>query len=145
MFDDIRKIKILFLCTGNSCRSQMAQGWAEHLKGDRVEAFSAGIAPVKVNQRAIKVMAEAGVDISSHTSKHLDDLAGIDFDYIITVCDNAKEQCPVYPGGTKIIHKSFDDPAGIAGTQEQVTAEFRRIRDEIREFVQTLPDSLPGQ
>ncbi len=123
----------------------MAQGWAEHLKGDRVEAFSAGTAPVNVNQRAIKVMAEAGVDISSHTSKHLDDLAGIDFDYVITVCDNAKEQCPVYPGGTKIIHKSFDDPAGIAGTEEQVTAEFRRIRDEIREFVQTLPDSLPGQ
>ena len=123
----------------------MAQGWAEQLKGDLVEVFSAGTAPVKVNQRAIKVMAEAGVDISSHTSKHLDDLAGIDFDYIITVCDNAKEQCPVYPGGTKIIHKSFDDPAGITGTEEQVTAEFRRIRDEIRQFVQTLPDSLPGQ
>jgi arsenate reductase len=139
------KVKILFLCTGNSCRSQMAQGWAEQLKGDLVEAFSAGTAPVKVNQRAIKVMAQAGVDISSHTSKHLDDLAGLDFDYIITVCDNAKEQCPVYPGGTKIIHKSFDDPAGITGTQEQVMAEFRRIRDEIREFVQTLPDSLPGQ
>lgn len=123
----------------------MAQGWAEHLKGDLVEAFSAGIAPVTVNQRAIKVMAQAGVDISNHTSKHLDDLAGIDFDYVITVCDNAKEQCPVYPGGTKIIHKNFDDPAAITGTQEQVMTEFCRIRDEIRRFVQTLPDSLPGQ
>jgi arsenate reductase len=123
----------------------MAQGWAEHLKGDRVEAFSAGTAPVEVNQRAIKVMAEAGVDISSHTSKHLDELSGIELDYIITVCDSAKEQCPVYPGRTKIIHKSFDDPAGITGTEEQVMTEFRRIRDEIRQFVQTLPGSLSGQ
>ncbi|MHC4720975.1 MAG: arsenate reductase ArsC, partial [Planctomycetota bacterium] len=98
-----RKLKILFLCTGNACRSQMAEGWARHLKGDRIEAFSAGVTPIGVSTNAIKVMAEAGVDISSHTSKHVDDLLGIDFDYVISVCDYAKELCPIFSGDVKTI------------------------------------------
>ena len=139
-----RKLNVLFLCTGNSCRSQMAEGWAAHLKGDVIEAFSAGIMPVGVNARAIKVMAEAGVDISKHTSKHMDDLGGIDFDYVVTVCDNAKEHCPVFKGNTKMVHKSFEDPSFVIGTSEEIIRAFRIVRDQIRDFVGTLPGSLEG-
>jgi arsenate reductase len=139
---DTRKIRILFLCTANSCRSQMAEGWAKHLKSDTIEACSAGVRPYKVSQRAIAVMREAGVDISGQKSEHVDDYTNVDFDYIITVCDNAEEQCPVFPGKTKAIHQQFDDPAAVVGTEEQVMAEFRRVRDEIRAFVETMPGSL---
>ncbi len=136
------KINILFLCTGNSCRSQIAQGWAEHLKSDTIEAFSAGIIPIGVNAHAIEVMKEAGVDISHHTSKHIDDLQGLDFDYVITLCDSAKENCPILPNAVKTIHKPFHDPVGTIGSTQQILEAFRKIRDQIKQFVETLPDSL---
>ena len=136
------KLNVLFLCTGNSCRSQIAEGWARHLKSDCIEAFSAGVEPHRVNERAIAVMAEAGVDISGHTSNHLDDYAALDFDYVITVCDNAREHCPLYPKKTKMIHHQFEDPSFVIGTDEQIMAEFRRVRDEIRDFVAGMPGNL---
>jgi arsenate reductase len=137
-----KKLNVLYLCTGNSCRSQMAEGWARHLKGDVIEAFSAGITPVRVNETAIEVMAEAGVDISGHISKHVEDLMGLDFDYVVTVCDNAKEHCPVFPGETKMIHKSFADPSFIIGTRQVILDAFRKTRDEIKAFIETMPESL---
>ncbi|MFH1616638.1 MAG: arsenate reductase ArsC [Planctomycetota bacterium] len=136
------KIRILFLCTANACRSQMAEGWAEHLKSDVIEAFSAGIMPAGVSSRAIKVMAEAGVDISHHTSKHFDELEGIEFDYVVTLCDNAREFCPVFAGKTKVIHKSFADPSVLTGKEEVIMDRFRKIRDQIRHFVETMPEGL---
>jgi arsenate reductase len=138
------KIKVLFLCTGNSCRSQIAEGLANHLKSDLIEAYSAGIRPIGVNSRTIKVMAEAGVDISDHTSKHIDDLSGINFDYVVTVCDNAREQCPIFPGRTRYIHKSFDDPYFAAGSEEEILQVFRKLRDDIKAFIETLPVKLEG-
>ncbi len=102
--------KVLFLCTGNSCRSQMAEGWARHLKGDAIETYSAGIETHGLNPNAVKVMAEAGVDITGHTSKTLNDLAHVTFDYVVTVCGHAHETCPVFPGNAAVIHKGFDDP-----------------------------------
>ena len=137
-----KKLNILFLCTGNSCRSQIAEGWTKKLKGDRIEAFSAGVFPVGVNPRTVKVMAEAGVDICEHYSKHVDELCGIDFDYVITLCDNAKESCPVFYGKAKLIHKPFADPMVLTGAEEVIMNAFRKTRDEIRDFVLTLPDSL---
>ena len=136
------KLKVLFLCTGNSCRSQMAEGWANHLKGDVIDAYSAGIIPVKVNSRAVEVMAQAGVDISSHICKHVDDLGGIEFDYVVTVCDNAREYCPVFTGKTKLVHRGFEDPSFVIGSKEEVLAAFRKTRDEIKAFIETLPGSL---
>ena len=136
------KIKILFLCTGNSCRSQMAEGWARHLKSDVIDAYSAGVWPVGVSSRAIQVMAEAGVDISSQTSKHVDDLLAINFDYVITLCDNARQSCPVFTGPAKMVHKPFEDPTFVAGDTEEIMMAFRRTRDQIRAFVETLPESL---
>lgn len=136
------KIKILFLCTGNSCRSQMAEGWAEKLKADSIEAYSAGIKPIGVSSRAVKVMAEAGVDISNHKSKSIEEL-GIDhFDYVITLCDNARQSCPVFPGKAKIIHKPFKDPYFSQGSEENILHTFREVRDQIREYVKTLPESM---
>ncbi|HPS56096.1 MAG TPA: arsenate reductase ArsC [Sedimentisphaerales bacterium] len=134
----VEKKNVLFICTGNSCRSQMAQGWASYLRGDEIEAFSAGVAPARLSSRAVEVMSEAGVDISKHYSKHIDDLPGIDFDLVVTVCDNAKEQCPIWSGKTKVIHHSFDDPTGAIGTVDFVMSEFRRVRDEIRDFIKVL-------
>ena len=142
MSESNEKIRVLFLCTGNACRSQIAEGWARHLKSDVVEAYSAGIRPIGVSSRAIKTMAEAGVDISTHTSKHIDDLGGVDFDYVVTLCDNAAQNCPVFPGKAKIIHKPFKDPYFASGSQEQVMAEFRKVREQIKVFIETIPDSL---
>jgi arsenate reductase len=136
------KIKVLFLCTGNACRSQMAEGWARHLKSDVIEAYSAGVWPVGVSSRAIQVMAEAGVDISSHTSDHVDDFLEIDFDYVITLCDNARENCPIFSGKAKLIHKPFEDPTFVVGNTDEIMMAFRRTRDLIRQFVETLPESL---
>jgi len=136
------KIKVLFLCTGNACRSQMAEGWARHLKRDIIEAYSAGIRPIGVSTNAIKVMAEAGVDISMHTSKHVDDLGNVDFDYVVTLCDNAAQNCPVFSGKAKIIHRPFKDPYFATGTEEQIMAEFRKTRDRIKAFIETIPASL---
>ena len=142
MFKNKEKIKVLFLCTGNSCRSQIAEGWARALKGDVIEAFSAGIHPIGVSSRAASVMAEAGVYISDQTSKHVDDLLEIDFDYVVTLCDNAREHCPVFSGKAKLIHRAFDDPYFADGSEEEVMAVFRRIRDEIKAFIETLPETL---
>jgi arsenate reductase len=107
-----------------------------------IEAYSAGIRPIGVNPKTIKVMAEAGVDISDHTSKHIDDLVGIDFDYVVTVCDNAREQCPVFPGRAKLIHKAFEDPYFANGSEEEIMAVFRKVRDQIRDFVEKFPEIL---
>jgi arsenate reductase (thioredoxin) len=142
---DIQKLKILFLCTGNSCRSQMAEGWARHLKGDVIQAYSAGIETHGLNPDAVMVMSEAGVDISGHESKHVDDLKDVDFDYVITVCGHADENCPFFPGTTRVIHHGFDDPpklAGTAATREEALDHYRRVRDEIREFIELLPGKL---
>ncbi len=136
------KIKILFLCTGNACRSQMAEGWARHLKSDVIEAYSGGIWPIGVSSRAIQVMAEAGVDISSQTSDHVDDFLETDFDYVITLCDNARERCPIFSGKAKLIHKPFEDPTFVVGNKDEIMRAFRLTRDQIREFVETLPESL---
>src|SRR5664279_4978639 len=134
----VRKLKVLFLCTGNSCRSQMAEGWARALKGDVIEAYSAGIETHGLNPNAVKVMAEAGVDISRHRSKHVDELKDVQFDYVVTVCDNAHESCPLFPGKTKVLHVGFDDPprlARAARSEEEKLECYRRVRDEIRQFV----------
>jgi arsenate reductase len=120
----------------------MAEGWARHLKGNVIEAFSAGITPVGVNKIAIEVMAEAGVDISGHISKHVEDLMGLDLDYVVTLCDNAKEHCPVFPRKCEMIHKSFADPSFLIGTRQQILNAFRKTRDEIKAFIETMPDSL---
>ena len=133
------KLKVLFLCTGNSCRSQMAEGWARYLKGDIIEPYSAGVESHGLNPYAVKVMAEAGVDISDHHSKHLDELGDITFDYVVTVCDQAYESCPVFPGKARIVHVGFDDPPRLAKeaeTPEEALACYRRVRDEIRNFVE---------
>lgn len=139
------KLRILFLCTGNSCRSQMAEGWAEALKPDVIEAYSAGVDPHGLNPLAVKAMAEAGVDISGHRSKHLDELAGVPLNYVVTVCGHAHETCPVVPGTTKVVHVGFDDPPKLAqGTrsEEEAMSHYRRVRDEIRSFVERLPEAL---
>jgi arsenate reductase (thioredoxin) len=140
-----RKMKILFLCTGNSCRSQMAEGWTRVLKGDLIEAFSAGIETHGLNPRAVEVMAEAGVDISHHRSKTVADLPTKDFDFVVTVCDDAHEACPLFPGKTRVVHVGFDDPPRLAKdakTEEEAIAHYRRVRDEIKEFVETLPEGI---
>ena len=140
-----KKVRILFLCTGNSCRSQMAEGWARHLKGDVVEAYSAGIETHGLNQYAVKVMGEAGVDISSHSSKNVRELLHIAFDYVVTVCGHATETCPLFPGKTRVVHRGFDDPPRLARdaqSEDEALDHYRRVRDEIRAFVETLPDSL---
>ncbi len=142
MSDSGAKTKVLFVCTGNACRSQMAEGWARRLKSDVIEAHSAGVSPAGVSTRAIAVMAEVDVDISAHRSQHVDDFAGVDFDYVVTLCGNAKQKCPVFSGGVKHVHRGFDDPVMVVGTSDQVMAAFRKARAEIREFVETLPESL---
>ena len=138
-------MKVLFLCTGNSCRSQMAEGWGEKLLAGKAEVFSAGTNPGTVDPRAIKVMAEAGVDISGHRSKHASEFKDIAFDLVVTVCDKARESCPVWFGKAEKLHKSFEDPpflAKEAGTEEEALAHYRRVRDEIRDFVAGLKGDL---
>ena len=140
-----RKLVVLFLCTGNSCRSQMAEGWTRALKGDQIDAFSAGIETHGLNPRAVQVMAEAGVDISGHKSKTVADLPTKDFDFVVTVCDHAHESCPLFPGKTKVVHVGFDDPPRLAKeakTEEEALAHYRRVRDEIKAFVENLPGAL---
>ena len=126
------KKRVLVLCTGNSCRSQMAEGFLRHLGGDRFEVFSAGIKPTEVNPLAIKVMAEVGIDISSHRSKSAMEFIRQQFDYVITVCDNAKQTCPVFPGKYKKIHWDLEDPAEASGSEEDRLVVFRKIRDQIQ-------------
>ena len=142
------RLKVLFLCTGNSCRSQMAEGWARHLKADVLDPYSAGIETHGLNPDAVKVMGEAGVDISTHRSKNVAELMDVPFDYVVTVCGHARESCPVFPGEAKVVHVGFDDPPALAkgaGTEEEALNHYRRVRDEIRAFVQRLPDALTAQ
>ncbi len=142
------KLKVLFLCTGNSCRSQMAEGWAKALKSDAIEAYSAGIETHGLNPNAVKVMAEAGVDISGHKSKNVADLMDVPFDYVVTVCGHANETCPMFPGKAKVVHVGFDDPPKLAKdarTGEEALGHYRRVRDEIRAYIETLPDALTGK
>lgn len=129
------KQKVLFLCTGNSCRSQMAEGWLRHLAGDRFEVVSAGTHPVGLNPYAVTVMGEAGVDISNHVSERVDPYLEQRFDYVITVCDHAQEACPIFPGAASKLHWNFDDPAKATGTYEQQLIVFRKIRDEIADRI----------
>lgn len=138
------QLNILFLCTGNSCRSQMAEGWAKALKGDKYHFFSAGIETHGLNPNAVKVMAEAGVDISQHHSDKVDDL-GVEFDVVFTVCGHAHETCPVFTNAPKIIHVGFDDPPKLAkraSSEEQALGHYRRVRDEIRAFVEQIESYL---
>lgn len=141
-----QKLKILFLCTGNSCRSQMAEGWARHLKSDLIDAYSAGIQTHGLNPRAVQVMAEAGVDISRQTSKNVSDLSDVPFDAVVTVCGHANETCPAWLGKkTRIVHVGFDDPpklAKTAVTEEEALSHYRRVRDEIKAFVESLPEAI---
>ncbi|HNC44221.1 MAG TPA: arsenate reductase ArsC [Acidobacteriota bacterium] len=128
-------LRTLILCTGNSARSQMAEGLLRHDGGAAFEVHSAGTKPSLVRPEAIAVLREIGIDITSHWSKSVNDFAGQEFDYVITVCDNAKENCPYFPAKTRRIHFSFDDPAGVTGTDDERLAEFRRVRDEIRTWL----------
>ncbi len=136
-----RRKKVLFLCTGNSCRSQMAEGWSRALMNDQIEAYSAGIETHGLNASAVAVMAEAGVDITTHYSKTLTDLRGVDFDVVFTVCDNANQTCPTLPARTRVLHAPFDDPPKLAanvGDETEKLECYRRVRDEIRQFVESM-------
>jgi arsenate reductase len=139
------KLKVLFLCTGNSCRSQMAEGWARHLKSDVLEPYSAGIEKHGLNPHAVKVMSEAGVDISRQYSKTTAEIGAVQFDYVVAVCGHAGENCPVFPGKAKVLPAGFDDPPQLTKEMpdgEEKLAVYRRVRDQIRTFVETLPGSL---
>lgn len=147
MQEPVEKIKVLFLCTGNSCRSQMAEGWTRHLWPDRIEAFSAGLRPQGLDPLAVEAMKEAGVDITGHRSKHIEELDDAVFDVVITVCADADANCPVFPGRARFVHAGFDDPpllAKDAKTDEEKMAHYRRVRDEIRQFVSILPRVIKG-
>jgi len=138
------KEKVLFICTHNSCRSQMAEGLLRHLYGDHYESYSAGLEVTDVNPYAIKVMGELGIDISSQRSKSIEEFRGMVFDYVVTVCDSAREKCPFFPG-KKVIHKSFEDPAGFTGEEDEVLEVFRRVRDEIKNWiVETFGKKIKG-
>jgi arsenate reductase len=139
------KIRVLFLCTGNSCRSQMAEGWTRHLHTDRIEAYSAGIETHGLNPSAVQVMAEAGVDISGHQSQHIDEFKHVPLDYVVTVCGHAHEHCPVFLGKTQVVHVGFADPPKLAqevnGEEEKLNC-YRQVRDDVRAFVEKLPSQL---
>jgi len=133
------KQRVLILCTGNSARSQMAEGLLRHDAGDRFEAFSAGVSPCSIRPETIVVMRELGIDMSGHRPKHVNEFAGQSFDYVLTVCDHAREICPVFPRQTAMIHHSFVDPGNYNGSEEERLARFRKVRDQIREYLRTFP------
>ena len=137
--------KVLFLCTENACRSQMAEGLVNHDLAGQVQAFSAGVRPSRVNPRAIQVMAELGIDIRHQRSKSVGDLAGEQFDLVITVCDQAQQQCPIFPGETEVMHVGFTDPAQVIGTEEVIIDAFRQVRDEMRWQLSPLLKEKLGQ
>lgn len=140
-----KKIRILFLCTGNSCRSQMAEAWARHLKGDMIQPHSAGVKPHRVDPRAAKAMREVGIDISGQRSKSVEEIGDVEFDYVVTVCDHAQQSCPVFSAKSRIVHVGFDDPPKLAEDardEEEAMTHYRRVRDEIKEFVERLPEAL---
>ncbi|MCG3128621.1 MAG: Protein ArsC [Phycisphaerae bacterium] len=141
------RLRVLFLCTGNACRSQMAEGWARALRSDSIEPYSAGTDPHGLNRLAVRAMAEAGIDISRHASKSVHALTGVPFDFVVTVCDSASEACPTFPAPAKVLHVGFDDPprfAKGATTDDEALPHYRRVRDEIRRFVETLPQAFFG-
>jgi arsenate reductase len=145
MADMNERMRILFLCTGNSCRSQMAEGWARHLRDDGIEPYSAGVRATQLDPRAVLIMAEAGIDIAGYRAKEVSELMHIEFDYVITLCGHAHETCPVFPGTARIVHRGFDDPPVLAAgaeSDEEALSHYRRVRDEIREFVERLPEAL---
>lgn len=138
-------MKILFLCTGNSCRSQMAEAWTKALKGDVIKAYSGGTEPKGVDPLAVKAMAEVGIDVSAYRSKSTIEFMEMEFDYVITLCDDARQACPFFPAKTRILHHGFDDPPALAQhakNEEEAMAHYRRVRDEIRAYIETLPESL---
>jgi len=144
-----QKLKLLFLCTGNSCRSQMAEGWTRHLKGEQIEAYSAGIETHGLNPHMVKVMAEAGVDVTSQKSENIREFADTQLDVVVTVCGHAHETCPVFPANCKVVHSGFPDPPKMAkelaeqGASEDEQLEcYRKVRDEIKSYVESLPHSL---
>ena len=140
-----KRTKILFLCTGNSCRSQMAEGWTRTLKEKEIEAYSAGVAPKGVDPLAVRAMAESGVDISGQSSKGVEEFWDVEFDYVVTLCGHAQESCPVFPAKTRLVHVGFDDPpklAETAKTEDEALSHYRRVRDEIKWFVEKLPAAL---
>lgn len=128
--------KILVLCTGNSCRSQIAEGYLRHFAGDKATVYSAGVETHGVNPKAMAIMAEDGIDISNHTSNNMDEYGDIDFDFVITVCDNARERCPYFPNNAKKFHHNFPDPAKATGTDEQVLKAFRAVREQIKTYAE---------
>ena len=130
----IDKVKILVLCTGNSCRSQMAEGYLRHFVGERVDVYSAGVETHGVNLKAIAIMKEDGIDITAHTSNHVEEYLNIPFDFVITVCDSAAEKCPVFPSKAMKIHYSFDDPAKAIGAEAAIQSAFRSVRDQIKSY-----------
>ena len=133
------KKRVLILCTGNSARSQMAEGLLRRDAGDRFEVFSAGTKPSRVRSEAIAVMRELGIDISGHRSKSVDQFTGQPFDYVLTVCDNARETCPIFPGNVITVHQNFEDPAAFEGSEQERLGRFRRVRDKIRDFLRSFP------
>ena len=135
-------LRILFVCTGNACRSQMAEGWARHLDPEGLEVASAGVAPYHLDPRTVHVMAELGIDVGRHWAKGLDDLRDRTFDWVITLCPAADRLCPAFPGSTRVFYKGFLDPFRARGSQEDVLRVFRKVRDQIGDFVRTLPESL---
>jgi arsenate reductase len=137
----MKKARVLILCTGNSARSQMAEALLRHDAGDRFEVFSAGVKPSSVRPEAIAVMRELGIDLSGQRSKHVSEFSGQAFNYVLTVCDNARENCPIFPGGTVSIHHNFVDPAAVSGSEDERLAVFREVRDRIREYLRTFPQS----
>ena len=136
--------RILVLCTGNSCRSQIAEGYLRHFANDKTEIYSAGIETHGVNPRAITVMKEDGIDISHHTSNNIEEYRNIDFDYVITVCDNAKERCPFFPSSAKKFHYNFPDPANAKGSEEEIIEQFRKVRDTIKTYCKNFIDANLG-
>ena len=143
----MEKLTVLFLCTGNSARSQMAEGYLRHVAGDKYEALSAGVEPKGLNPLAVAAMSEIGIDISRHYSKNASTFLGTHISYVITVCDNARERCPIFPGSGKVLHWGFEDPAAVQGTQAEKLAVFRRVRDEITRRIQRelLATPKPGK
>ena len=142
------KLKVLFLCTGNACRSQMAEAFVKKLKGDAIEAYSAGVAPFRVLPETVEMMEEIGYDLSDHYAKDVHALKKIKFDYVVTLCDHAREVCPVFPGDAKLIHHGFDDPPSLAmnaKNAEEALGHYRRVRDEIKAFIETLPEALENR
>ena len=138
------KQRVLILCTGNSARSQMAEGLLRHDAGGRFEVASAGTDPSRVRPEAVEVMKEIGVDISNHRSKSVDEFVSQDFDYVLTVCDQAKQSCPIYPGHGRRLHRSFEDPAAVQGSDEERLSAFRKVRDQIRSYLSGFPHELSG-